>query len=153
MAMYLGKGGRVFGPFSEQEMEDLKLSAEIENYTYLWDDASGQWFNIDPLPPAPGTSEAAAADKNAGEISDEAICHNSQELVSGWLTQITDMGCELVSSNPSDTPELGINTSCVLNVMDAARRKAMNVKARLVESTRRDGHWVYRLRWAKRPAF
>lgn len=149
---FLGKGGQVFGPFSQEQIENLRLSAEIEAYTYMWNDETGQWHNLDPIPPAPG-GQASAHQSGAQNMSLDAICHNSQDLVSGRMENISDLGCELVSSNHSEAPQLGANSSCILNVMDGAKQRAVNIKARMVETCRRNGRWVYRLRWARRPTF
>lgn len=149
---YLGRGGRVYGPFTDEEIERLRLSAEIENYTYLWDEQSSQWRNIDPAPPHPGTEDHESSHALAN-FGGEAICHNSKDMVAGQLENVGEGGCDLVSSDLSESPRLAVNSSLVLNVMDQTHRVAVNVRARLVESTRRAGKWVYRIRWARRPHF
>ena len=149
---YLGKSGKVFGPFTPEQIGELRLSGEIENYTYLWSEAESKWENIDPPPPAPG-GEGTKINAVSVGISPEAICHNSFDIVSGWLENISDSGCELVANLSSESPKLGRDAPCTLNVMDGSKSKAINVKARMVKSEMIDGKWVYQIRWAGRPTF
>lgn len=150
--VYLGKGGRVFGPFLPEKMEALRLSGEIDGYTYQWDEAAREWKNLEPMPPAPGSTETRRRDGGSLEMT-EAVCHDHNALVVGVLENVGDAGCELVSHDHADAPKLGLNSTLVLNVLDGGGKKAMNVKALLSTVFRRDGAWVYRIRWAQRPSF
>jgi hypothetical protein len=150
--IYLGKGGRVFGPFTAERLAELRLSGEIEQYTYLWDDKENEWRNIDPVPPPPGVETPRKRPSTSLEMS-EAICYDANEIVSGILENVTDGGCELVSHSHADAPKLALNTPLMLNVLDSDGEQAMNVKAALSTISRREGAWVYRIRWARRPSF
>ncbi len=141
---FLGRGGRVFGPFTAHELEALRASGELSRYTYEWDAHSHTWKNIDPHPPHP---------RPEGFEKVEAICHNFDAVVAGTLTNVTDSGCVLLSRDPSDAPKLALNARLFLNVIDSSAKKGMNVEASLEDVSRTDGVWVYRLRWDKRPTF
>ena len=58
--IYLGRKGKVFGPFSQPELESFRLSGEISYYRYIWDDASESWS---PLEPPPKVSEGDAEER------------------------------------------------------------------------------------------
>lgn len=150
--IYLGRGGRAHGPFPADKLEQMRLTGEIEQYTYLWDESAREWRNLDPMPPAPGTAPARRKGGTSLELT-EAICHDHNAVVAGTLENVSDAGCELVSVDHADTPKLALNSALVLNVLDAAGDKAMNVRASLSDVSRRGGAWVYRIRWAQRPSF
>lgn len=148
--IYLGKGGRAHGPFTTEKLEQLRLSGEIDQYTYIWE--GGEWKNLDPMPPAPGTAPTKRRSSGSLEML-EAVCHDHNAIVTGTLENVSDAGCELVSHEHADAPKLALNSTLVLNVLDSGGDKAMNVRALLSTVARRDGAWVYRIRWAQRPSF
>jgi hypothetical protein len=150
--IYFGRGGKAHGPFPAEKLEQLRLTGEIDQYTYLWDEASRQWRNLDPMPPALGS---APAKKRAGTSLEmtEAVCHDHCSMVTGTLENLTDAGCELVSHEHTVTPKLALHSPLVLNVTDPAGEQAMSVKASLSSVSRRDGAWVYCIRWAQLPSF
>jgi hypothetical protein len=150
-SIYLGRKGSVYGPFTVAELEQMHLNGDIERFTYIWDGESRAWRNIDPLPPTPGV-RAPREDAPAWSRV-EAVVHNFRDIVSGLLENVTDTGCDLISEDPADAPKLALKSSLVVNVIDPAKEKAMNVKASLSEISRRDGRWIYRLRWVHRPSF
>ncbi len=150
--IYLGKGGRIFGPYPAEKLDALRLTGEILNYTYLWDEGAGEWRNIDPEPPKPGSTSTRRKGDSSLETAD-AICHDFNALVAGRLQNVTDIGCELVSHDPADAPLLALNSALVLNIMDPKGEKAANIRAAVFEVTHSDGAWIYHLRWEHRPSF
>ena len=44
--IYLSKGGKQTGPFTEAEIARMKASGEIYDYTYIWDVATQAWKAI-----------------------------------------------------------------------------------------------------------
>lgn len=148
---YLGKHGKVFGPFPMEKIEQMRLSGELFEYTYLWEEGGGEWKNIDPMPPKPGATSTRRRGDSQLESTD-AICHDHNALVAGKLQNVTDSGCELVSPDPSGAPRLALNTPLVLNVMDEKSQKAMNIRAAVYEISHQEGTWIYHLRWAHRPS-
>jgi len=151
---YLGRGGRAHGPFTHEQFERLRLSGEIDQYTYQWDESEKDWVNLDPKPAPVGATGTAAKRRGSSSLEQtEAVAHDRNEVVIGILENVTDAGCELVCDDHSTAPMLGINSQLVLNVTNPAGEKAMNVRASLSSVERRDGNWVYRLRWAEVPSF
>lgn len=149
---HLGRDGRAHGPFTQEAFEQMRLSGEIDQYTYLWDEQAKDWVNLDPKPPALGSGATRRRGSSSLEQT-EAVCHDHKEVVVGILENISDSGCELVSDEHSTIPKLALNSPLVLNVTNSAGEKAMNVRASLSSVERRDGNWVYRIRWAEAPSF
>lgn len=151
--VFLGKRGKVHGPFSKAEIESMRLTGEIEAYTYLWD--GKYWRNLDPVPPAP-TPEAREANTERRSVSLEeleALCHDEQSVVSGTLRHLTDGGCEFHSHDESASPRLGVGSALVMNVVHLPTNRVMTIRASLAEVERQAGAWIYRVRWARRPSF
>ncbi len=144
---YLGKKGKSFGPFTTAEIEAMRLSGELEAYSYLWNDSDQSWKTIEAAPPPPGLTPAP----QISEHQYEAICHDTNTIVSGALENVSESGCDLICRDNSDSPRLGVKALLMLNVLDNAGKKAVNVKASLSEIVRREKTWVYRLRWARLP--
>ncbi len=151
-AIFLGTAGKCHGPFTQEQVERLRLSGEIERYPYQWDPNTGSWR---PIAPPPVPAEFAAPNEAPHSPNDgiDAICHNFVDVVSGQLENLTDGGCDLVSPDPSDSPRLALRSPLVLSLVSSDQDHAVNVKASLAEVTRHDGRWVYHLRWARRPTF
>jgi hypothetical protein len=150
---FLGRGGRAHGPFTQEQYEKLRLSGDIDHYTYQWDDSAKDWVNLDPKPPTPGAAPGTRRRNSSSLENTEAVCHDRHEVVIGVLENVSDLGCELVSDEHCPGPKLGVNSPLVLNVTSASGEKAMNVRASLSSVERRDKAWVYRLRWAEIPSF
>jgi hypothetical protein len=145
--IYLGKRGKISGPFTEEDLERLRSSGDIANYTYLWDGTSQAWTNVEPPPPAPvGASRSSSSKKGW-----EAICSSGDHIVSGRVENVGPGGCDLIASHSSDSPELTEASHLVVNVLDPAKKRAMNVKATLSGVYRHEGKWVYRLGWLSAP--
>ncbi|MCM2324270.1 MAG: hypothetical protein NDJ90_13515 [Oligoflexia bacterium] len=56
---FLGRSGKIFGPFTATELLELRAKGELSAYTWIWEDGSG-WKALDPPPPEPVFDEAAA---------------------------------------------------------------------------------------------
>jgi len=150
---YLGKNGRVFGPYPAAKLDELRLTGEIRNYTFIWDEAADEWRTIEPVPPRPGGGTSRGRRGDAQLETADAICHDYNALVAGKLQNVSDMGCDLVSHDHTDSPVLALNSALVLSVLDAKGEKALNVRAAVHEVFHDGGAWVYSLRWARRPSF
>ena len=149
---YLGKAGKAHGPFTKAELERMRLSGQIEAYTFIWDAARHQWVNLEMAPPNIGEQPTAATNAPSG-IGTEALCHGANTLLGGVLENLTDSGCDLISSDTSEAPALVINSVVMLNVTDSSGGRGKNLKASLAKVSRREGKWIYGFRWAQRPSF
>jgi hypothetical protein len=81
----------------------------------------------------------------------EALCHDARTVVTGKLCQVTDSGCEFVSSQGSSEPGFGAKSRVMLNLLDPKSGKSMNVPARLNGVQRKDGTWTFRVLWQSCP--
>jgi hypothetical protein len=153
--IYLGKNGKVFGPYTQAKLDEMRLSGDIRNYTFIWDASADEWRTLEAPPPKPGAAPTGRAGRRSeGQLeAADAICHDYNQLVAGTLRNVSDMGCELVSHDEADSPVLALDSALVLSVLDAKGDKALNVRAAVSEVTNDGEAWVYSLRWARRPSF
>jgi hypothetical protein len=149
---YLGKKGRSFGPFTLEQIKEFRLNGQIKNYSFLWNSETKAWRPIEPPPVPPIEVDNHVEEKAPSWIGAEAVCHDFQEIVSGRLEHITDAGCDLICTDAQESPRLALDSSLLLNVFDPSSNRGINVKASLSEITRRDGVWIYHLRWSHRPS-
>lgn len=162
---YLAKGGKTFGPFSEEQLRELRSSGAINGYSWIWNASRQAWDSLDPAPagapveaealdapsapkPAPKPARQAPVETYSKLI--EAVCHDSHHLVTGMLRSMTDSGCELVSRD-EEGPVFNRRAPVVLNLLDPRTGKTMNVRARLSQAARKEGRWTYRLQWDQCP--
>lgn len=150
--IFLGKRGAITGPISVKELENLKLSGKIDDFTYIWDWETTAWRALDPLPPPPKGLTLVSTELLPW-TGIEAICHNFSQVISGNIANVSDFGCDLITKDSSDSPRLGLQSNLVLNVIDPKKDRAMNVPASLSDVTRKDGLWIYHLRWTAIPSF
>jgi hypothetical protein len=161
LGVYLARLGKVHGPFTENEIENLISSGKMEQYTWIWDTKTSKWKALDPAPAPLLLSEntplnEGSAPSTALSATDartiRAICHDFQSLVSGSLTQITETGCELLSTDLCGSPQFTLQSRLILNLLNEKTGQAMNVKAKLLRVSRLKGAWSYQLRWDHCPA-
>jgi hypothetical protein len=81
--IYLGKEGKVFGPFSAEDINQLKFSGEYFKYSWIWDGSSPNWVpvNAPPPPPAGGAPAPTRQDNvdaamDAEDAEEEALEHH-----------------------------------------------------------------------------
>lgn len=164
---YLARFGKVFGPFSDEEIEGFQASGKINEYFWIWNEQSALWKPLDP-PPAPLTPSAGA---NVYEFAPEGelgpspkelgfpktsgsvpvVCHNYKAVLSGKLQRMTETGCELLSEHGSFTPTFVNRSTIVMNLLDAGSGKLMNVSGRICAVKRMERGWSYQIRWEQRP--
>lgn len=173
--IYLGKSGQTFGPYTVEQFEALKATPDFQTYVYIWDgrEAGADWKPIAKAPTeAPrraGPSAPPPADIAAAPIADvipisrarkaapslkgydapwiEALCHDTRNVISGKLTQVTDAGCELVCPPSSMAQSFGSQSHVMLNLLDPKSGQAMNVAARLNGVSRQGSEWTLKVLW------
>lgn len=139
---FLGRGGEIFGPYSEREFRLLEKRGELKNFSWICTSRDTTWKSIDPSP------AAVKLEKYEGSNADdtEVICHDNQNLISGLLRLITPTGCELVSPQRG-LPSFGAKGRVHLNLFDAKTGKSTDVLARISKVMREGSAWIYQLRW------
>lgn len=155
--IYLGKGGRIHGPFTAAEFEQLGATGGIDRYSWMWDHASRGWKPLDPPPPSLDASSASAAggtgEARVAPSALEVLCLTRVSVLSGELGAVTETGCELTAaaSARSTTPALPRGATIVLNLLDRASGRSMNVHAKVASVRRSREGWVYRFLWERCP--
>jgi hypothetical protein len=165
--IFLARTGRVFGPFSENDISLMRQKGELEQYSWLWNSQLTKWEPVDPPPPPlvmtaevheihQPTPTAPAASQESFKRPRctrriEAICHDSQQIVSGVLASISESGCQLVSSSHDSAPVFAPSSALLLNLLDPTTGQSMNVRARFTAASRQAGQWHYRLQWDDYP--
>jgi hypothetical protein len=81
------------------------------------------------------------------------VCHDFRSIVTGNIREISDTGCELVSSIQSTGPVFAQKANVLLNLLDEKTGRSVNVSARLTAVKRHEGKWTYRIRWSSLPDF
>lgn len=147
--IYLGKHGKVHGPFSQPEIEELQNSGEIGNYVFIWDTDVDKWVTLESPPPSPEGKGQSRRDTRWTEY--KVVGHDFVNLISGRLEGVTEIGCEFLSEESADYPSFGLKSQIILNLMDPKTEKSMSVKTRISNVERRGGIWIYRLSWKERP--
>lgn len=75
--------------------------------------------------------------------------HDQRTLVTGSLERMSDAGAELVSHGNEPDPLLPLKARIVLSIVNESSQKAVTIPAKLIGIVRREGAWVYRIRWSE----
>jgi len=173
--IFLGKHGKIYGPFSSREFERFHDTGKIYEYNWLWEKHSAEWKLLDPAPShppprsnAPAKSLEKSIEKKsksskhvqtkkatAGKSEIQAIVHNSQSLISGTLQFWTETGCEILSqaSHSSQAiPCLAKGSMVNLSLLETQTGRSMNLQASVSDISYHKNNWIYRIRWKARPA-
>ncbi len=144
---FLGKNGKVFGPYTGTEIDQLRSKGELSQYIWIWDATKTRWNPIEAPPPAPEASQSL--DANWDWNRSEVIGHDHDRLISGKLSQVTQTGCDLISQGGRAT--WARDQKIVLNVYDPVAKACRRFMTQVFEVVRMRDGWVYRLRWEKSP--
>ncbi len=144
--IFLGKSGKVFGPFTGTEIDQFRSKGELNKYVWIWD-TSKKWTPIEAPPPNPDASQSfdAGWDWNRSEV----IGHDHDRLISGKLAEVTQTGCDLISQG--GRANWARDQKIVLNVYDPVAKACRRFITQVFEVVRSGDGWVYRLRWEKSP--
>lgn len=174
---FVAKNREIFGPISTSELEGMKKSGQLANYSWICKDGDTTWSPVDPAPdlmpfdlapeaqgertPAPFTPPTAAPRAfqvrqtriNTGkEESFRGILFDSRNAVTAWVSEASADGCEIRSDGENTDPLFVKSAGAVLNLYEVATGKTSNVPVHVDEILRLEGHWVYRVRWSHVPA-
>lgn len=149
---YLARQGQISGPFSEGDLEKMAASGELMKYSWIWDAKQGQWNPLDPAPSSSPETRKKAPPARESSKQLEAICSDRLNVVSGGLSQVNELGCDLATNSSHDTPVLCVQAPVVINLLDPATGKSVNVRARVTSVQKTGSGWSYRLHWGKSPA-
>jgi len=158
---YLGRAGRIHGPYDETDLERLRAGGAdaegilpdgltLDDIRWLWDGRGDGWRPIEAPPPAPGSAKA-------GRIADDgviqALCVDRGGIVAGVLNALSETGCRLETPDPSATPPFMMGGTVLLNLLDPSTNRSINLRVKFVRAQRRAGGWSYEIRWPEYPRF
>ena len=144
---FLGKRGQSFGPYSAEQIQEMRATGKMENYSWIWDPRNSEWKPLDP-PPPPLVLKAGPA-ISVAEGSVEAICHNFRSIAAGSIAQVRESGCIFVSQTH---PEFGFPSRIVLSLLDQRSGKSQTVNGTVIGVSRgKKENWLYEISWPNCP--
>ena len=151
--VYLGKAGQIYGPYKDDEIEELRASGKLAEFTWIWDHTIQGWKAIELPPQAPKFAPPGSSSKVQAVSADkiQVVCHDYRSIVSGTLRNVTQTGCEIVSADSSSSPRFPDRGNILINLLNEQTGYCMNVQAKLAEISRNEGAWTYRVRWERCP--
>ncbi|MBI2711616.1 MAG: hypothetical protein HYX41_01965 [Bdellovibrio sp.] len=160
--IFLGKNGKTFGPFTEDEFQELMKQGRLAEYSWIWDHQKSTWKTLDQPPPTPvETSQklSTAAKKAADHVSSHwesvrGILYNAFSLLEGNLKSVTETGCRFVCKDPHS--DLSCGTWVSLNLYSPEINHgstSIKVVAKILAlEADPKGGWSYLLRWDSLPS-
>lgn len=147
--IYLGKNGKVFGPFSASEYQQLSLQGNLSQYTWIWDWTSEQWKVIE-TPPAPLKLDKATLELQKNII---AVCFNHSQLLRGRIELMTDDGCFFVLDSSGRKLEhfFALKSTLELNLFSEHTQKSTHARVSLEAIKLNSNHQVFQLKWLEKP--
>lgn len=177
--IYLSKQGKVFGPFTRAQIEQLKRTGDFLTYSFIWDPTvSPDWKPVH-MPPSPPPAAAEVLPSRfarhddatitevgprpvseevtqvSGPISTEnrifqVICHNNRDAIGGILAQPSLQGFLLITQATSSTLlPFGQGSKVWINLLDEESGQTENLQALIGKVASHDGKWALQVLWEK----
>lgn len=150
-AIYLGKSGKVFGPYSMQEFDQMSVNGKLDDFIWMWNQEQKKWNPIEAAPPAPMLEVSGHPEKLMSWDQVKAICYDLNHLVSGTLESITQTGCKLVAPAMSKVPSNFLKNKTHLNLVDKKSGKSITLPVQMFRHAYDRGECHYWLRWDEVP--
>ena len=142
--IYLGKSGKMFGPYSQREFEQMAVDGRLDQFVWMWKELEKKWIPIEAPPSLIPTS--------ALSFRIQAICYDISQVVQGTLEAITQTGCRLVSPANGEVPKVFLSKNAHLSLVDEESGEDCRVPVQLFKHEYRSGMCFYWLRWNEPPA-
>ncbi len=123
---YLFKAGRLVGPVTSHKIDELRLSKEILQYSWIMDEAKQSWTPVDEMPKE-NPFEATLATLKERTLSGAFMYRDS--AFSGEIKGIHSFGLELML--PKDNRSVNHiqnNSIHLLNLIDETNLKSSNAE-------------------------
>ncbi len=146
--IFLGKKGKIFGPYTKVEYEQMYASGQLENYTWIWNEEAQSWKTLEmpPAPPPTSTQNSEHSSKlNWQQV--RALCFDRFTLASGKLECVTENGCELISEDHESGIKFPLDKRIELSLFDGLSQKSTTLSVQIAKVEYRNHSWVYRLKW------
>lgn len=169
--IYISKAGKTEGPFTEAQIDAMKASGELFQYSWIWNETTSVWDPIDKAPaplapprpvatlravptPQPSPQPSVARLFNVpDQVSTalQAICHDHSNVVAGTIKKAGETGCDFFAESPESIPTFMKDMPVRLNIVNPTTGDSMSVRAEVVQAMRDSGRWKYRLSWSSCP--
>jgi hypothetical protein len=149
---YLSRDGKSFGPYTEEEYEQIKHSVEYSNYSWVWSSDKPGWEPVIPPPPPPPKEQKELRREGKRETEIQAICHNNQVIMNGWIVSVDGSKFTFICEKSREGfPTFGDGNKVILNLLSEHSGKSENAVAKVIEVHRNRGRWEYAMEWDKIP--
>jgi GYF domain 2 len=151
---YLARNQKVMGPISNEEVQALRQSGQILNYTWICKEGDDQWSPIDPAPALPSAPRRARIEKETYRF----VLFNRTSALSGWLLSATDKGCEIQSDQNGSDPIFTQKGAGFLTLHHCRTGESIKIPVKvakirhIAESESHPGGWQYQLEWKSTPS-
>ncbi len=159
-SIYLGRKGKIFGPYSFQEITEMEKTGQIDNYTWICRDLTRGWEPTSSAPPLPTPVPAHTLDLTSGatpakvDVSELlALCHDKRIIFSGKIKDVSPKGCCFVQTRPlaASMPLVSEGLKVVLSLLNTQSSQTEAVDAWVEGIAQKSGHWEYYLNWNQTP--
>lgn len=168
--VWLSKQGGTDGPFSFDEIEEMKAKGEFYHYVYIWGTDDQAWRPLHPVPPPPSLVEAVgesvAPEKTAEPLSKPqlntgqtpihpltVVCHDNRHIIGGVIQKVGPTEGFMKSEDYFATiPPFNKGHWLWINLLDEANGKTENTRAEIVGLSKSRTCWEYQLKWKTVPA-
>jgi hypothetical protein len=166
--IYLSKNDKIFGPYSQTEIEALKADGKFGQFFWVCYDLKKGWEPVHPAPPlpTPGTAQHAPLEELEAtpqkkklrsdirtDTSIVALCRARTTIISGLLRDITENGGTLIEVHPHShsVPWFRKGAKVQMNLLDSKNSKTQNIQAKVSDIQKKDGSWSYVVQWSNLP--
>jgi hypothetical protein len=156
--VFLGKAGKIYGPYSQEEFNQMFAKGKVSDFNWIWDWKQQSWKPIELPPPSPLTLDelshgsSKANTNSVSWTSLKAICFDHFSVASGVLECVTETGCLLKSGHSEGGSKFTLKSNISLNLYDQVSGKSITVKVNISDITFNQHCWNYRLKWNEVPA-
>jgi hypothetical protein len=78
--VFLSQDGQMFGPYSREQIEEMRRTGEISRYTWLWDGTTPNWVLANAAPPPPPPPGVPVAGLQAADPVQAAAQEHVEEM-------------------------------------------------------------------------
>lgn len=149
--IFLGKEGKIFGPYNPTEVDAMKQEGVIDSFDWVWNEGQERWIEV-----------ASAAGRKIifgsqpvqkAPLATSAVIHNGRSFVAGKLDEVTESGARFIAEDAAVIPSFVQGLRVNLDLMDEARGVSSEVAVKVRAVGRNAaGKTNYDLSWEQAPA-
>lgn len=149
--IFLGKSGKIFGPYTQEEFDQMSVDGVLHQFVWMWSDSENKWCPIElpPPPVLPVQTPLRPSVQVSAKIS--AICFDLSHLLYGELECMTQTGCTFVAPAHLGLLPVFSKNRTSLSLLNEASNESVTLPVYLIHQVVRDGQCRYLLRWDELP--